>query len=190
MGHRAALITAGSIALVIFAGAVAVGANLGILNAADSRPFGKLSAASAAPATDSEVIRVYAGEKSPDKPQMYVIKKAGTVSVSATKNALWLTGVTVRPGWKWALAQTSDSRLKVTFTSSAATYKFVAVLDRDGTLLARVDRPVTKVVASAPSGSGPSYTAPPATSTAAPAAAPAAESDDHHDEDEQDEQDD
>ena len=44
MGHRTALITAGSIALVILAAAVAVGANLGILNAADSRPVGSLSA--------------------------------------------------------------------------------------------------------------------------------------------------
>ena len=184
MGHRAALITAGSIALVIFAGAVAVGANLGILNAADSRPFGKLSAAADVQTAASRVVRVYASEKRPAEPQQYVIKKAGTVSVAATKKSLRLADVTTRPGWKWTLAQTADSKLTVTFKSSTTTYTFVAALDRHGTIAARVDKPVARVVTTASSGSGVAYPAAPAASVAPSAAAPSG--DDGHDGGEQD----
>ena len=172
MGHRAALITAGSIALIIFAGAVAVGANLGILNAADSRPFGKLSAAADVQTTAPEVVRVYASEKTPTEPQQYVIKGAGTVSVAATKHSLRLADVTARPGWKWTLAQTADPRLTVTFKSSTATYTFVATLDGKGAIVARVDKPVTRVVTTASSGSGATSSAAPATGATPPAAAP------------------
>lgn len=186
MRHRTALITAGSIALVIFAGAVAVGANLGILNAVDSRPFGKLSAAADVQTTGTRVVRVYAGEKRPAEPQQYVIKKAGTVSVSATKDTLRVADVTAKPGWKWTLAQTADSKLTVTFKSSTTTYTFVAALDRHGTIVARVDKPVTRVVTTASSGSGVAYSAPPAATSAPSATTPSGESDDEHDGGEQD----
>jgi hypothetical protein len=172
MRHRTALITAGSIALVVFAGAVAVGANLGILNAADSRPFGKLSAAADVQTTGSEVVHVYAGEKRQVGPQPYIIKKAGTVSVAATKKSLRLADVTTRPGWTWTLTQTTDSKLTVTFKSSTTTYTFLATLDRDGTIVARVDKPVTRVVMTASSGSGAAYPAAPAAGASPSATAP------------------
>lgn len=184
MGHRTALITAGSIALVVFAGAVAVGANLGILNAADSRPFGKLSAAADVQTATPEVVRVFVSEKSPTEPQKYVIKRAGTVSVAATKKSLRLADVTAKPGWKWTLAQTTDSKLTVTFKSSTTTYTFLAALDRHGAIVARVDKPVTKLVMTASSGSGAAYPAAPATSVAPPATAPSG--DEGHDGGEQD----
>jgi hypothetical protein len=184
MRHRTALITAGSIALVIFAGAVAVGANLGILNAADSRPFGKLSAAADVQTTGSEVVHVYATENMPAEPQQYVIRKAGTVSVTATKKSLRLADVTTRPGWTWSLSQTADSKLTVTFKSSTTTYTFLATLHRDGSIAARVDKPVTRVIMTASSGSGVAYPAAPAASVAPSATAPSG--DDGHDGGEQD----
>lgn len=158
MAHRTAMITAGSIALVITAAAVAVGANLGILNAADSRPVGTLSASAAAPSGAPKVVTVSAGgtkaaTAQTDVTQKYVIRKAGRVSVAATKSGLRLVDVSTRHGWHWSLQQTADKKLTVTFRSGSTTYKFLAVLGRHGTIVARVDHPVTKVVPSAPSAS-------------------------------------
>ena len=174
MAHRTALIAAGSIAVVIVAGTIAVGANLGILNAADSHPVGKLSAttsiptaeqAQAAPATPVVAVATTA-------PQKYVIKQAGTVSVTLARSGLRLSDVTALRGWKWALAQTGDSKLKVTFNHKSATYTFVATRGPNGSIVARVDHPITKVIA------GPASAAPirivAATYTPAPvSAAPA-----------------
>ena len=77
MAHRTALIAAGSIAVVIVAGTIAVGANLGILNAADSHPVGKLSASTSIPATETTPVAVAVPVVSAAAvPQKYVIKKA------------------------------------------------------------------------------------------------------------------
>jgi hypothetical protein len=143
MAHRTALIAAGSIAIVIVGGAVAVAANLGILDAADSHSVGTLSAAAPAASTMPEP----APTASPAPiPQEYLIKRAGSVSVVADKTGLHMSDVTARHGWTWALAQTKRSTFTVTFTSGSVTYRFVAALSRNGAILARVDRPVTKVV--------------------------------------------
>ena len=62
MKHRTALITAGSIAAVVFAGAIAIGTNLGILTVSDSKPVGQLTAATmvqtapAAPVQETAVV--------------------------------------------------------------------------------------------------------------------------------------
>jgi hypothetical protein len=148
MAHRTALIAAGSIAVVIVAGTIAVGANLGILNAADSHPVGKLSASTSptvpmAPAAPAAPVVAVAAAV----PQQYVIKQAGSVSVTAGKSGLRLSDVSALRGWTWALAQTSDSRLKVTFTHKSATYTFVAVKGANNSIVARVDHPITKVIA-------------------------------------------
>ncbi len=171
MGHRTALITAGSIALVVFAGTVAAGANLGILNAADSRPFGTLSAATEVATSGPEVVRVYVSEPAPAEPQQYVIKKVGTVSVAATKRSLRLADVTTKPGWRWTLMQTADRKLSVTFKSATTTYTFLAALGRDGVIVARVEKPVTRLVTTVSSSGGSGGVAPAAT------AAPPADSD-------------
>lgn len=150
MAHRTALITAGSIAIVVFAAAVAIGANLGILSVADSRPVGKLSASAVVQTSASPMAPVSARSPKAAVTQKYIIKKAGTVSVAASRGGLRLVDVAARRGWRWALAQTTVRKLTVTFRSHAHTYTFVAVLGRHGAIVARVDEPVTKVVPSGP----------------------------------------
>ncbi len=169
MAHRTALVAAGSIAIVIVAAAVAVGANLGILDAADSRPVGQLSAT--VPAKTTEVADTSPTAAATPLPQTYLIRKAGAVSVLADHAGLRLSDVSAKHGWKWTLTQTTDSRLTVTFKSGKRAYTFVALLGPHRTIKARVDHPVTKVLPSAPARTitaayGPAV-------AAAPAAAPA-----------------
>jgi hypothetical protein len=170
MKHRTALITAGSIAAVVFAGAIAVGANLGILTVADSRPVGQLSAASVvqtsasapagAPVSGQEFV---AGGKAAAS-QKYIIKKAGSVKVAFSKKNVRLVDVTARRHWTWKLAQTGDKKLTVTFAHGSDTYTFVAAIDRHGKLTAKVDHPVTKVVPAPPSSGSTSWVVSPAPS--------------------------
>jgi len=178
MKHRTALITAGSIAAVVFASAIAVGANLGILTVADSRPVGTLTAATvvpaAAPAPTTAPTPAYAGAKKVADSQKYVIKKAGAVQVAYTKTGVRLVDVTAKRPWKWELAQTGDKKLTVTFKHDSATYTFVAVVGRHGKLTAKVDHPITKVIPAASSSSGSSsWVAAPAPAPAPASAAPA-----------------
>lgn len=180
MVHRTALITAGSIAAVVFAGAIAVGANLGILNVADSRPVGKLSAA--APTTGTELPGAKVAKKSTAHTQKYVIKKAGTVSVSASGSGLRVLDVSAKPRWKWTLAQTTNGKLTVTFKHLKTTYTFVAVLGKHNTILAKVDHPVIST-SSGPTSAAvvaytPSYSAPAPAPSPAPAPASGGESGD------------
>jgi len=177
MVHRNALITAGSIAVVVLAAAIAVGANLGILNVADSRPVGKLSAVATVQPGGSNVIHKYTGATKAATSQKYIIKKAGTVKVAATKSGLRLVDVSARPHWKWTLAQTGDDKLTVTFRYGSSTYTFLATLGRHGRITARVDHPVTRVVPAAPSASSTVYTAAPAPSPTHAATAPAGDDD-------------
>ena len=157
MKHRTALITAGSIAAVVFAGAIAIGTNLGILTVSDSKPVGQLTAATmvqtaapAAPVRESAVV------KKPQTTQAYLIKKAGTVKVAVGKTSVRLADVTPKPHWTWKLSQSSDKKLTVTFAHGSDTYTFVAVVGGHGKLTARVDHPVTKM-APAASSSGTSW---------------------------------
>jgi hypothetical protein len=171
MAHRTALITAGSIAAVVFAGAIAVGANLGILTVADSSPIGKLSASAQVQPSGSKVVQVYTGVTSSQK---YIIKKAGSVEVAVTKGGVRLVDVNARRHWRWTLAQTADRKLMVTFRAHSTTYKFMAVLGRHGTIVARVDQPITKVVAGATPAIPVSWSATPAPNSATPASSSAA----------------
>ncbi len=171
MAHRTALITAGSIAAIVFAGAIVVGANLGILTVADSSPIGKLSASAQVQPNGSGVVQVYTGVTGSQK---YIIRKAGSVEVAVTKGGLRLLDVSAGPHWKWALAQSADRRLTVTFRSHSITYKFMAVLGRHGTIVARVDRPITRVVASAAPAIPVTWSATPAPSSATAASGSAA----------------
>jgi len=178
MKHRTALITAGSIAAVVFASAIAVGANLGILTVADSRPVGTLTAATvvpaAAPAPTAAPTPAYEGAKKVADSQKYIIKKAGAVKVAYTKTGVRLVDVTAKRPWKWELAQTGDKKLTVTFKHDSATYTFVAVVGRHGKLTAKVDHPITKVIPAASSSSGSSsWVAAPAPAPAPASAAPA-----------------
>jgi uncharacterized membrane protein YgcG len=156
MRHRTALITAGSIAAVVFAGAIAVGANLGILTVADSTPagVGQLTATTVVKTAGAKPAQAFAGVKVADagrtaQTQQYVIKKAGSVKVAFSKKNVRLLDVTAKRNWTWKLAQTADTKLTVTFAHGSDTYTFAAALDRHGKLTAKVDHPVTKVTPAA-----------------------------------------
>jgi hypothetical protein len=167
MRHRTALITAGSIAAVVFAGAIAIGTNLGILTVSDSKPVGQLTAATVVQTAPAAPLQEAAAvvKKAPAS-QAYLIKKAGTVKVVAGKSTVRLATVSAKRHWTWKLTQTSDKKLTVTFTHGSDTYTFVASVGGHGKLTARVDHPVTKVAPAAPS-SGSSWVA-----IAAPSATP------------------
>ena len=155
MKHRTALITAGSIAAVVFAGAIAIGTNLGILTVSDSKPVGQLtattmlqSAALAAPVHETALV------SKPQTTQAYLIKKAGTVKVAVGKSSVRLADVTPKAHWAWKSTQSSDKKLTVTFSHGSDTYTFVASVGGHGKLTARVDHPVTRTApAAASSGS-------------------------------------
>ena len=173
MRHRTALITAGSIALVVFAGAIAVGANLGILTVADSRPVGQLSAATVVPASapaptsaPQPTQTFVAAKKAPDS-QKYIIKKAGSVKVAFSKKNVRLIDATAKRHWTWELAQSGDKKLTVTFTHGSDTYTFVAAIGSHGKLTAKVDHPVTKVIPAPASSGSTSWVASPAPSSGA-----------------------
>jgi len=173
MKHRTALITAGSIAAVVFAGAIAVGANLGILTVADSTPagVGQLTAASVAQTSGLKPVQEYAGATKAagsQSSQKYIIKKAGSVKVAFSKASVRLVDVTATRHWTWKLAQTGDKKLTVTFAHDSATYTFVAVVDGHGKLTAKVDQPITKVIPAASSASSASWVATPVPSSASP----------------------
>jgi hypothetical protein len=173
MRHRTALITAGSIAAVVFAGAIAAGANLGILTFADSSPVGQLTTATVSQSSAARPVQAYAAEKpagavKQPATQAYIIKQAGSVKVSFSKAAVRFVHAGARKHWTWKLAQTGDRKLTVTFTHGSNTYTFVAVVGAHGKLTARVDHPVTKVLPSSSGGVTTWASAP------APAPAPAA----------------
>jgi hypothetical protein len=153
MKHRTALITAGSIGAVVLAGAIAVGANLGILTFADSAPVGQLSPGSVAqtPATapaPAPVVAAAPAQQVADS-QKYIIKQAGSLEVAFSKHMVRLVDVSPKRHWTWTLTQTVRKKLTLTFQHLAATYTFVAHVDRHGRLTVRVDHPVTRL-ASAP----------------------------------------
>jgi hypothetical protein len=175
MAHRTALITAGSIGIVVFAAAIAIGANLGILSVADSRPVGKLSASATAQPGGLQMaaVPVPTSSPAPSPAQKYVIRKAGTVSVSAGRAGLRLVDVTAKRGWTWSLTQSSDKKLLVTFKSPTRTYEFLAALGRHRSIVARVDEPVTKVMSSG-SSTAVAWSPAPAAPAVSQAPAPAA----------------
>jgi hypothetical protein len=175
MKHRTALITSGSIAAVVFAAAIAVGANLGILTFADSSPVGELTTATVAQTSPVQPAQTFAasepaGAAKERATQTYVIRKAGTVKVAFSKKAVRFVDAGAEKGWKWKLAQTGDTKLTVTFSRGSSTYTFMASVGKNGKLTASVDHPVTKVIPSSGGGATTWASASaPAQTTAAPA---------------------
>jgi hypothetical protein len=174
MGHRTALIAAGSIAAVVFAGAIAVGANLGILTFADSSPVGQLTTATVSQVSAAQPVQASATSKpaavTHRATQEYVIKKAGRVTIAFSKKAVRFVDAAANRHWTWKLAQTGDQKLTVTFSHGSETYTFVAAVGKHGKITAKVDHPVTKVI---PSSSGGSTTWASAPATTPSSAAPA-----------------
>jgi hypothetical protein len=176
MKHRTALIVAASIAAVVFAAAIAVAVNLGILTAADSSPVGQLTTATVAQQAASPVAAYQTAtpESATAKPkrqrqtQKYVIKKAGTVQIAFSDKAVRFVSAGAKAHWTWKLTQSGDTKLTVTFAHGSDTFTFVAEVGKSGKVTAKVDHPVTKVVPS--SGGGATWTAAPAPSPSQTAA--------------------
>jgi hypothetical protein len=159
--HRTRWITVVSIAAVSAAGALALGANIGILDAADDSSVGTLAAAGDLTPPSTQVIDVYVTD-APAAPaveaagttvpvssgvpgaapgQQYAVDTAGTVTVSATDALVQLDGVAANNGWTWSSAQSDAAHLTVTFTDGTRTLDFVAALNPDGSVAARVEEP-------------------------------------------------
>jgi hypothetical protein len=167
MKHRTALIVAASLAAVVFAAAIAVAVNLGILTVADSSPVGQLTTATVARDASAPVAQYQSQTPAPAaaaKPQRqtqkYVIKKAGTVQIAFSDKAVRFVSASAERHWSWKLAQSVNGKLTVTFTHGSDTYTFVAQVGKNGKVTAKVDHPVTKVLPS--SGGGTTWTAAPA----------------------------
>jgi hypothetical protein len=167
MKHRTALIVAASIAAVVFAAAIAVAVNLGILTAADASPVGQLTTTTVAQQAASPVAAYQTTTPEPAatvKPhrqtQKYVIKKAGAVQIAFSEKAVRFVSASAKGHWTWKLSQSGDKKLTVTFAHGSDTYTFVAQVGKSGKVTAKVDHPVTKVLPS--SGGGTTWTAAPA----------------------------
>lgn len=135
--RRTTLVTAGGIAAVIVAGAFAVGANMGILNASSDHEIGALAAA-------GDLVPAAAG------PQTFLVDVAGTVEVESTGDAMTVSTVVANPGWSWTPGPTDATHVGVTFASGARTLVFTAARAADGSINATVDEVTPTAVASEP----------------------------------------
>ena len=146
MIRKTAAITAASIAGVILAGGAAVGANIGILNAADNNSLGNLSAE--APITSPSIeppttlAPIVAVSDSNGSSQSFTVDVAGTVEVDFDDTGVHLSDVRTNQGWSWEETSTDSGSVAVTFTSGADTLEFSATPNDDGTINASVDRPI------------------------------------------------
>ncbi|MEQ8840388.1 MAG: hypothetical protein RIB98_05375 [Acidimicrobiales bacterium] len=200
MVSRTALTATASIVGVLVAGTAAVGANIGILNAADSSEVGQLSAAVAPTTNDPvgvDVVDVYVddldallsptslpgstvdGPKSDDDQgddesstyEAFTVDAAGEIVVENYGDRIEVESVTPTTGYTSTVSETSPRALTVTFDGPTVLV-FQAVLNVDGTISASVEAPVVIEV-------------PAPTSAPTPSAAPS-----YDDEDEDDEYDD
>jgi len=153
---RTQILTAAAVMAVGISGAIAVAANVGIMNAADNSTVGGVAAATDLLPTSTQVVDVYLG---PDNTtatggQEFSVDTAGTVTVSSSSvGAIRLDSVAPTAGWSWSLTQTDTSSLLVTFTNGSRTLEFTASAGLDGTITAKVNEPVV-VAATAPSQGG------------------------------------
>ena len=196
MIRKTAVVTAASIAGVMLAGTAAVGANIGILNAADDTGLGTLSAEAAISATAEPTATTVQPDPSPatsmvvpadasDAPrvQTFTVDAAGTIDVELDDAGLHVKAVDANDGWSWKEADSESGTLAVMFTSGDEKLEFLAALTPDGSIAARVDQPVV-TQRPAPTPSAALNPAP------APAPAPAAGYDDdeyEHEDDDHDE---
>lgn len=144
------------------AGATAVSANLGILDAASDTNVGTVSAAGDLTAPSTSVIDVYLSDQtsataSTGAPggaapgvQEFAVDVAGTVAVASTPTGLRLDSVSPSAGWTWSLAQTNQAELMVTMTDGVRTLEFVAAATADGNIAASVNEPI--VTSASPAG--------------------------------------
>ena len=203
MNRGTSFIAAAAVTGVVLAGTTAVAANVGLLNSVD-RDVADASVVTTTPidvapvTADPQVIDIYiedpvvstvplVPETVPESlSQAFNVEAAGTVTVAPTATGVLLDGVTVAEGWNWTMVQPSPVKLEVMFSSGDTTYVFYASLAPDGSITARVDQPIVKIVqGAAPSSStGSSRSAPAATAPAR------GHYEDDHDDDDDDDHDD
>lgn len=137
LDRRATLITVGCVAAVAVAGAFAVGANLGILDASADSKIGTLSAAgdllpatsapsgaaSAPAATAADPAASGAGAPAS---QTYTVDVAGTVSIAMDGERAVITGVAANPGWTWVQRDAGDDGAHVLFSDGSRVLAFDA----------------------------------------------------------------
>lgn len=171
MIRKTAAITAASIAGVIIAGGAAVGANIGILSAADNNDLGGLSAQApiVSPTTEQLVIIEPIAElaSSTDSSQTFTVDLAGEVEIDLAETGLRLGDARANQGWSWQESATVDGTIVVTFSSNGDQLVFTATGNDDGTISASVDRPVSASIGA----------------PVPPMSAPSSSYDDDHDED-------
>ena len=152
---RTRLITIVSIVAVGLAGAAAVSANIGILEAASDSNVGNVSAAGDLTPPATQVVDVYLPSETPSTTsiaaapvadvagvQEFTVDAAGSVAVVSTATGLRLDSVTPASGWTWSLTQTSQTELMVTMTDGVRTLEFVAATTADGHIAAGVNEPI------------------------------------------------
>jgi hypothetical protein len=151
MSHKS-VITAAAIAGVVLAAGAAIGANIGLLSAADDSEIGALSATGGLPRTDTRVVDIYLDDSAsttqptstghtPEAVQ-FAVDPAGTVSVIKTSDGIHLADVVASPGWTWRLTQAEASAVTVTFTNGSRTLDFAASVGPDGAIVAGVNEPI------------------------------------------------
>jgi hypothetical protein len=218
MKSRISLVTALAVGATVVAGSAAIAANIGVLTSAEDNSIGNLSAETPVetpPTTENvQIVDVYVEDPSvatteaPDDTtapttsapesdvREFAVEAAGTVSVEQTETGLFVAEVAASEGWLWKTEQTSAGEVRVTFASVDTIYEFVASLDDDGEVIARVDQPIVNVVqipGQAPAPGGGANTAPAASSGGgAPATMPSSgyDDDDDHEDDHEDDHDD
>ena len=156
--RRTALITAGGIAAVIVAGAFAVGANLGILDASADNQIGGLAAAGdLVPTTGATPAPVTTGLATPTTaaPQTYLVDVAGTVAVDPTGHTLVVSSVGANPGWTWTPGPSDAPHIELTFTNGVRSVVFTATRGPDGSIDARVDETTSGTSAAATATTAP-----------------------------------
>jgi hypothetical protein len=149
---RKSMITAAAIAGVVVAAGAAIGANIGLLSAADDGGIGSLSATGGVAPNDTRVVDVYLDDSASTAPPAstgptpegveFAVDPAGTVSVVETADGIRLGDVVENPGWTWRLVQADASAVTVTFTDGARTLEFSASVGPDGAIAAGVNEPI------------------------------------------------
>ena len=154
--RRRTVITAAAVAGVALAASAAIGANIGILSAADDSEIGSLSATGDLAPADTQIVDVYVDDSaSTTTPTStgqtadgleFAVDAAGTVTVIETADGVRLGDVVGNPGWTWSSAQADASALTVSFTDGTRALEFSASVGPDGEITAAVNEPIVAAV--------------------------------------------
>lgn len=146
-------IALGSMAAVGITGAMAFGANLGMLKASNSSAVGAGASQlvdSGAPGTT--IVDVYVTDPAPSTPvtaatspvtapasaQPYAVANAGVVTVESSTSGLRLADVKAAKGFTWSVLQGSPNQLVVTLSNGVKKYQFRAITDASGAVSVKV----------------------------------------------------